>query len=190
VRPGSGLPLPAALSSSGMFPSLDLIRAGEDQHDVLANMLELYSHDFSEFLPLELRDDGRFGYKNLPLYWSDPRRRAFLARFENKLAGLVLVKKGSEISGSEISGDEEVWDMAEFFILRGYRRRGLGTELAAKVWQACPGKWEVRVMANNVAALRFWNSAVARFTGWPAQSVRLEIGGREWHVLSFEAKAS
>jgi predicted acetyltransferase len=104
-------------------------------------------------------------------------------RFQNKLAGLVLVKKGSEISGNV-----EVWDMAEFFILRGYRRRGMGTELAAKVWQACPGLWEVRVRANNAPAVQFWNSAVARFTGQEAKSVRLEIGGQTWHVLSFEAK--
>ena len=33
-----------------MVPSLDLIPAGPDQQPVLANMLELYEHDFSEFL--------------------------------------------------------------------------------------------------------------------------------------------
>ena len=168
---------------SGMLPSLDLIPAGEDQHAVLANMLELYTYDFSEFLPIELGDDGRFGYKNLVLYWTDTRRRAFLARFQNKLAGLALVKRGSELSGNA-----EVWDMAEFFILRGYRRRGTGTELAAKVWRACPGLWEVRVRLNNAPALQFWNSAVASFTGREAKQVHVEAGGRPWHVLSFEAE--
>jgi predicted acetyltransferase len=166
-----------------MLPSLDLFPAGEDEHAVLANMLELYVYDFSEFLPIELGDDGRFGYKNLGLYWTDPRRQAFLVRFQNKLAGLVLIKRGSEISGNE-----EVWDIAEFFILRGYRRRGIGAEVAAKVWRLCPGLWEVRVRAKNAAALQFWNSAVARFTGQQAKSVRLEIGGHAWHVLSFESK--
>lgn len=166
-----------------MLPSLDLIPAGEDLHSVLANMLELYVHDFSEFLPMELGEDGRFGYKKLGLYWTDERRQAFLAKFQDELAGFVLVKRGSEISGNE-----EVWDMAEFFILRGYRRRGIGTELAAKVWRSCPGLWEVRVMANNAPALQFWNSAVTRFTGQQAKSVRLESGGQTWHVLSFKAE--
>lgn len=167
-----------------MLPSLEVIPAGRDQYPVLANMLELYAHDFSEFLPLELGDEGRFGYKNLDLYWSDMSRQPFLAKFQGKLAGLVLVKRGSEISGNE-----EVWDMAEFFILRRYRRRGVGTELAAKVWRRCPGLWEIRVAANNVPALQFWNSTIARFTGQSAKSVRFEIDGRTWHVLSFEAKA-
>src|SRR3974390_2519701 len=120
-----------------MLPNLDLIPVGQDQQPVLANMLELYAHDFSEFLPIELGNDGRFGYKNLPLYWSDSNRQPFLARVQDRLAGLVLVKRGSEISANR-----DVWDMAEFFVLRGYRRRGVGTELAAKVWRYCPGCWE------------------------------------------------
>jgi predicted acetyltransferase len=167
-----------------MLPNLELIRTGEDQHAVLANMLELYAYDFSDFLPLELGDDGRFGYKKLDLYWTDARRQAFLVRCEKKLAGLVLIKRGSEIE----AWNEEVWDMAEFFILRRYRRRGIGAEVAAKVWRSCPGLWEVRVRAENTAAVQFWNSAVARFTGEQARSVRLEIGGQAWHVLSFESK--
>jgi predicted acetyltransferase len=170
-----------------MLPNLDLIPAGEDQRAVLANMLELYTYEFSELLPLELGDDGRFGYKRLDLYWTDARRQAFLVRCENRLAGLVLIKRGSEIAANQ-AGNEEVWDMAEFFILRRYRRRGIGAEVAAKVWRWCPGLWEVRVRVANTAAVQFWNSAVARFTGEQARSVRLEIGGQAWHVLSFESK--
>jgi len=165
-----------------MLHSLDLIPAAHDQQPVLANMLELYAHDFSEFLPIELGDDGRFGYKNLPLYWSDINRQPFFARLQGKLAGLVLVKRGSEISVNQ-----DVWDMAEFFILRAYRRRGVGTELAAKVWRHCPGSWEVRVRANNVPALQFWHAAVAKFTGQALNSAPFEIDGVSWHVLSFEA---
>ena len=167
-----------------MMPNLDLIPAGQDQQPVLANMLELYAHDFSEFHPIELGDDGRFGYKNLPLYWSDSNRQPFLARLQGKLAGLVLIKRGSEISANP-----DVWDMAKFFILRRYRRRGVGKELAARVWRRCPGSWEVRVRANNVPALEFWHSAVAKFTGHAVNSVRIEIDGVSWHVLSFEASS-
>jgi predicted acetyltransferase len=75
----------------------------------LANLLELYAHDFSEFHSLGIGADGRFGYKSLPLYWSDPNRYPFLVRVDGKLAGLALVKRGSEITGNPT-----VWDMAEF----------------------------------------------------------------------------
>ena len=59
-------------------------------------------------------EDGRFGYPSLPLYWSEHGRYPFLIRADSKLAGLALVTKGSEFSGSDT-----VWDMAQFFVLRG-----------------------------------------------------------------------
>jgi predicted acetyltransferase len=117
----------------------------------LANLLELYAHDFSEFFEIELGEDGRFGYKDLPGYFREPNRRAFLVRVDNKLAGLVLVKRGLGLSDDEI-----VWDMAEFFVVRRYRRRGIGTYVAHEVWRQVPGLWEVRVMESNHAAHLFW----------------------------------
>jgi len=150
---------------------------------VLANLLELYAYDFSDFLDLELGPDGRFDYKCLPLYWSEPGRHPFLVRMDGKLAGLVLVKRGSEISGKEM-----VWDMAEFFVLRGYRRHGIGTEVACQVWKQFPGLWEIRVMQSNVPALPFWERAISAFTGETIPSVWVEKGGKGWHVFSFESK--
>ena len=46
-----------------------VVPATRDQEPILANLLELYIHDFSEILPIELGQDGRFGYKNLSEYW-------------------------------------------------------------------------------------------------------------------------
>src|SRR5438477_8400704 len=97
---------------------IELVSAAPGQESIIANLLELYAHDFSEFHNLELGDDGRFGYERLPLYWSEPDRYPFLVKVDNRLAGLVLVKKGSELSDSELSDNDAVWDMAEFFIVR------------------------------------------------------------------------
>jgi predicted acetyltransferase len=146
-------------------------------------LLELYAHDFSEFHHIELGADGRFGYRRLPLYWSEPGRHPFLVRMDGNLAGLVLVKRGSEISGNE-----NVWDMAEFFVVRGYRRRGIGTEIAHDVWRRFPGFWEVRVMESNGPARHFWERAISAFTGETIHPVRVEKGGQGWHLFSFESK--
>src|SRR5216684_2740960 len=70
---------------------IEVIPARPEQESILANLLELYAHDFSEFHDLELGADGRFGYHCLPLYWSEPGRHPFLVWVEGKLAGLVLV---------------------------------------------------------------------------------------------------
>src|ERR1700755_2565882 len=96
---------------------IELIPAALDQEPILANLLELYAHDFSEFHNVELGADGRFGYKHIPIYWSEPDRHPFLVKVNGKLAGLALVKKGSQFSNRA-----DVWDVGEFFIVRAYRR--------------------------------------------------------------------
>src|SRR5450755_3396437 len=118
-----------------MTDHLEVIPASAEQQSILANLVELYAHDFSEFHDLELGEDGRFGYDSLPLYWSDPNRHPFLIRSEGKLAGFVLVKQVS-------SGNEMVWDMAEFLVVRKYRKRGIGAAVANNIWKRFPGKWE------------------------------------------------
>jgi predicted acetyltransferase len=163
-------------------PPIELIPATRDQKPILANLLELYIHDFSEFVPLNLAPDGRFGYPRLPLYWSDPHRHPFLLRADHNLVGFALVKRGSEISG-----DHSIWDLAEFFILRAYRKRGLGTAAAHEVLQRFPGLWEVRVLPANVPACLFWQRAISRFTGRPIQPAVVESGGKSWQLFSFES---
>jgi len=165
------------------FAHVEVIPARPEQELILANLLELYAHDFSEFHALELRSDGRFGYCGLSLYWSEPGRHPFLVWVEGKLAGLILVKRGSEISG-----DEMVWDVVEFFVLRGYRRRGIGTRIAHEVWRRFPGQWEVRVMESNLVARDFWAHAISTLTGQAIKPVRVEKDGRSWTLFSFESK--
>ncbi len=162
---------------------LEVIPAAPDQEPILANLLELYAHDFSEFHNLELGPDGRFGYKHLSLYWREPGRYPFLAKVDGQLAGLVLVKRMEEGSGNEV-----VWDMAEFFVVRGYRRRGIGTGVAHEVWRRFPGRWQVRVMESNGAAHRFWTQAISEFVGEVIRPLSVEDDGERWHAFSFESR--
>ncbi|HZD49849.1 MAG TPA: GNAT family N-acetyltransferase [Silvibacterium sp.] len=150
----------------------------------MANLLELYAHDFSEFHDVQLRPDGRFGYRDLSLYWIESDRHPFLVTIDGKLAGFVLVKRGFGISNNET-----VWDMAEFFVVRGYRRRGIGTAIAHDVWKRFPGSWEVRVMETNDRAHRFWEAAITKFTGVAIRPVRFEKGGEHWRLFSFESRS-
>lgn len=159
-----------------MSARLELVPAGIEHTPVLANLLELYIHDFSEFVPKDVAEDGRFGYPDLSFYWSDPRRHPFLARLDGKWAGLALVHQLPH-----------VWDMAEFFVLRRYRRQGLGAELARRIWHTFPGAWQVRVRAGNATAISFWETCIADFTHHPAQSTTAERDGVPWHIFNFES---
>ncbi len=117
----------------------------------------------------------------LPLYWTEPDRHPLLVRVDGKWAGFVLVKRGSEVSG-----DANVWDVAEFFIVRRYRRRGIGMSVAHEVWRRFPGRWEVRVMEANLTAREFWQRAITSFTGKVNFSVQVEKNGKLWHLFAFD----
>jgi predicted acetyltransferase len=169
--------------SRAAYPQIELLPAAREQESVLANLPELYAHDFSELRRLNPGEDGRFGYEALPLYWTEPGRNPFLIRMDGGLAGLVLVKRGAGISGAE-----PVCDMAEFFVVRGCRRQGVGTQAALEVWRRFPGVWEVRVMQKNDAARRFWAEAISLFTGEESRSVDFEHNGDAWVLFSFESR--
>lgn len=78
--------------------------------------------------------------------------------------------------------------MAEFFVVRGWRRRGMGTRAAHAVWRRFPGMWEVRVTQANVTAQPFWAGAIAIFTGQAVHPVDVKKAGERWSLFSFESK--
>jgi predicted acetyltransferase len=165
---------------------VEVVPAAPEQEPILANLLQLYAHDFSAFHDVPMLADGRFGgYKDLHLYWSEADRHPFLVWVDGKLAGFVFATRGSEVSG-----DKNIWDVAEFFVLRGYRRRGVGIQIAHDVWRRFPGAWEVRVMEANTSACQFWERAIAAFTGAVVLPVRVEKDGQGWALFSFESRGS
>ena len=170
-------------SRTNAAAEVEVIAASPEHEPVLANLLELYSHDFSEFIELTLGPDGRFGYKHLQRYWEEPGRHPFLIVADKHLAGFVFVHKGSEVSG-----DADVWDMAEFFVARGFRRHGVGTAVAREVWRKFPGRWEVRVLDGNLKAREFWRHAINQFLGEAVEPIPLARDGQVWHLFSFESK--
>ena len=165
--------------------NVEIIPALSEQEPVLANLFELYAHDFSAFIDLELGADGRFGYEHLHLYWKESGRYPFLIKVNGRLAGFVFLRKGSQISG-----DEDIWDMTEFFIVRGYRRLGVGMKVAREVWKEFPGKWEVRVIDRNQKAMEFWGRAIGEFLHKTISPTPFKKNGVGCHVFSFESNST
>jgi predicted acetyltransferase len=151
---------------------------------LLSNLLELYIHDLSDVFPhVELGADGRFGYDKLPLYWSEPERRfPFVIRCGTRVAGFVLATRGSPVTD-----DPDVFDIAEFFVLRRYRRSGVGRRAAVLLWNRFPGRWIVRVSEGNAGAIPFWASVIAEYTpGAATESTRPGVP-HAWRVFSLDS---
>lgn len=128
---------------------VDVALASEGDKPLVRRLLELNAHDFSEFDGRDLGIHGEYGYPYLDHYWAEPeQRRAYLIRVEGQLAGCALVRLG------------EPHEMAEFFVVRKYRRSGAGTTAARQVFALHVGLWEIHELPGNDAAVAFWRRAI------------------------------
>jgi predicted acetyltransferase len=162
--------------------TVTLTPASRAEQPILARLLALYLHDLSVFFPIAPDPDGRFVYPRLSAYWEEPEARfPFMVRAGSELAGFALATRGSPASA-----DPGVYDVAEFFVLRGLRRTGVGRRAAELLWSRLPGRWVVRVLERNEPALPFWRAAIAEHTGGAFREETRSLGGRPWRVFEFE----
>jgi len=151
---------------------------------MLSNLQELYVHDLSEIFPVALGPEGRFGYEKLPLYWAEPAvRHAFLIRQGRHVAGFAFATRGSPATD-----DPEDLDVAEFFVLRGYRRSGVGRQAAMALWDSMPGHWVVRVAEANRAGLPFWSEVIRSYTSGDFVESARPGDSQAWRVFRFASK--
>ena len=109
---------------------------------------------------------------------------AYLAKVGDSVAGFALVGSADEYL-SEVGAH----DVHEFFVLRRFRRDGIGRQMAIHLWNKYRGEWLVRVLEANAPALAFWRAAIAGFPLGPFAGLRKEesrlVKGRPWVYLRF-----
>ena len=127
---------------------VEVTEALADDRTVIRRLLQLYHYDFSEFDGGDVNPHGEYLHPYFDEYWTDSDRKAFLFRVEGALAGFALVFTGSP------------HDIAEFFVMRKYRRCGVGAQAAADLFDRFPGRWTVRQQLANPAATAFWREAI------------------------------
>src|SRR5882672_8214340 len=92
---------------------------------------------------------------------------AYLAKVGDSVAGFALVGSADEYL-SEVGAH----DVHEFFVLRRFRRDGIGRQMAIHLWNKYRGEWLVRVLEANAPALAFWRAAIAGFPLGPFAGLR------------------
>ena len=152
-----------------------------EQTPTLRNLFELYAHDFSEYVPLEIGSDGRFGVPVDPAWWTADDHFPFFIRWNGNLSGFALVRRGSRLTGAR-----DVVDVAELFVVRGSRGKKIGSSAAHALFTAFPGRWEVRVRRANRPALEFWSRAVEAWVGRPVASTPFSSDGVDREVFRIE----
>ncbi len=160
---------------------VEVLRVPIKDKPVLRNLLELYRYDYSEFDGRDIGDHGLYGYTYLDHYWTEPERHPFIVTVDGKLAGFALIRATPAADGSV------AWTMAEFFILRKYRRQGVGQVVAHRLFALFPGHWEVSQEHHNLPGQAFWRKVITRYTGGAFSENRRGDPPRtvqEFHALS------
>ncbi|WP_447004169.1 GNAT family N-acetyltransferase [Saccharothrix isguenensis] len=139
-----------------------LVAVAEADKPVLANLIQLYQHDFSEIRELPLTRHGTFGYSYLDHYFTERAREAYFIENGGEPAGFALARGDVDADGS--------WNVAEFFVVRGHRRKGVAREAARLLFARHPGVWTLNFDHANDAAAAFWPSVAASIAVGPVDA--------------------
>ena len=148
-----------------------LRRASDDDKPLVSRLIQLYLYDLAAVVDFPIGADGVYEYEFLEAFWHTP----YLLQRDGELRGFALVKRGCPLTD-----EEDCWFMAEFFVMRPYRRTGFGSRAVKEIFEAHPGRWHVPVLMENAPALNFWQKALEPFS---AVSEPVAYDGADWRLF-------
>jgi predicted acetyltransferase len=152
---------------------IELLRAAPYHRLLLRQLYELYCHDFSPMTRAEIGPDGYWTSDDFLNPWPGDLH-IYLIKVDGHWAGFAWVAFGGYC-------DERATDgflMDEFFVLRKYRRRGIGEWAAVWLFNRYPGQWEVGEIPENVEAQQFWRTVINRYTNGHYREVN--VNNERW----------
>jgi predicted acetyltransferase len=136
----------------------ELLYASPYYKYVIKNLMQFYIYDFSPYVDYDVEEDGMFKeYPDLEDYWIDKDNKfPYIIKKDGKYIGFVLVNM--------VRSENNYFSIAEFFIMKKYRRAGIGKAVAKQIFDLHKGQWEVHQRENNRPAREFWNKVINEYT--------------------------
>jgi predicted acetyltransferase len=156
----------------------EILVTSQERADAAA-MLQDYIAEMAQFAP-----DVRAGqaYPYFDLYWSEPDSRwPFWLKLDDASAGFAFVRR-----------DEAGMQMAEFFVARQCRCRGVGRGAARRLIARFPGRWRITQRESNRPAIAFWHRVLDGFAAYDEVTTATDAVRREqrftfpWSTLPTE----
>ena len=136
---------------------IEIAEATKEEIPIIQNLARFYVYDLSEYQKRKCPEDGLFEDEDYIRFWTKPGYYPYLIKCQGEIAGFVFVEKG----GSSTDID---YHIAEFFIVRKFRGRGISMFVANKIFQKYSGNWEVMAISRNAPAVKFWEKTIAEYT--------------------------
>lgn len=140
-----------------MIP-LELVECGVQEQQVLKSLVPLYCYDLSGVAKWKLDDRGVFDTSTTHSF-AHNELTSYLIRSDGTAIGFATIAKKSYLEPSKTA-----WDMHQFFVMRPYRRQGIGSRVAHLLFDLHPGQWEIRECAEDRDGQRFWRTVIHAYT--------------------------
>ena len=145
-----------------MNASVRLVPVGIANYHTIQNMARFYVYDMSEYLGhqtgWEIPLNGLYECIDFKMYWDNPKTQfPFLIYCGDEIAGFVIIDKRG------MNPDVD-FNVAQFFIIRKFKRAGIGRRIAVDCFNQFIGKWNVMCLPENVGAYKFWSSVIREYT--------------------------
>jgi [ribosomal protein S5]-alanine N-acetyltransferase len=167
-----------------------LVPASLDDYPIIQNMGRFYVYDMSEYMEEDedwaIPKNGLFECEDFKKYWERENTYPYLVYLGEEMAGFVIVDK----RGSDPKVD---FNMAQFFILRRFKGKGLGTEVAFQCFDRFKGTWEVMTMPRNAGAHEFWKKVVEKYTNGQFEEYTRcvkHLGYSEQNIFRFQSRGA
>lgn len=112
---------------------------------------------------------GEIGHREpdqLVRWFGDSNAHAVTILFGDERVGFAMVnQRGRAPAANDPAGVKPEFSMAEFFIARTWRRRGIGAQAVRLILDRFTGRWLITEHLRNTAAVKFWRRVVAAYTG-------------------------
>jgi len=145
------------------MPALELRPVEYENKVILGNLLQFYRYDFSVYDEEDVNPHGLFNYRYLDAYWYEYGRYPYFIMCDGQYIGFSLVRHGA-YHFQQQQHDADIVSLAEFFIMKRYRRKGLGREAAHQTFNLMDGLWQVNTPTNNTPARQFWEQTIQIYT--------------------------
>ncbi|MFD2045530.1 GNAT family N-acetyltransferase [Ornithinibacillus salinisoli] len=155
---------------------------------ILNNLIQLYRYDSSEFDGHILNYHGLYSYKYIDHQWTDSYRRPFVVKVNGEIAGFVLVILDVPREYVKLSTSVKTNVISDFFIMKKYRRKGVGKEVAFSLFNQFKGFWEIRQTEANKEAYIFWKHVIIEYTNSSLIHEKI-LNNEKWRgpVIVFES---
>lgn len=97
-------------------------------------------------------------------FFTDQDARVLTVCFADEPVGFAKLSQPRSRAGAPPAGAGQ-YSMAEFFIAKPWRRRGIGEQAVRLILDRFEGAWLITEHVRNDAAVRFWRHVVRAYTG-------------------------